>query len=127
MKYFSFVRYSIRTYCSARQERKRSLSLRNYRKSLCGNRYEIEKAGAAIAQVKKQERRVSSINNNRNPEVRAYRANLALALSNRGVLLAATGDAGRAEQDFSAAIALQTRLTPIIESNLERLDQVNAS
>lgn len=103
------------------------MSLRNYRKSLCGNRYEIEKAGAAIAQVKKQERRVSSINNNRNPEVRAYRANLALALSNRGVLLAATGDAGRAEQDFSAAIALQTRLTPIIESNLERLDQVNAS
>ena len=127
MKYFSFVRYSIRTNCSARQERKRSLSLRNYRKSLCGNRYEIEKAGAAIAQVKKQERRVSSINNNRNPEVRTYRANLALALSNRGVLLAATGDAGRAEQDFYAAIALQTRLTPIIESNLERLDQVSAS
>jgi len=93
--------------------------------------YEIEEAGAAcdaaIAQVKKQERRVSRINNNRNPEDRAYRANLALALSNRGVLLAATGDAGRAEQDFYAAIALQTRLTSIIEGNLERLDQMSAS
>lgn len=93
--------------------------------------YAIEKASsacdAAIAQVKNKERRVSRINNDRNPEVRAYRANLALALSNRGVLLAATGDAGRAEQDFYAAIALQTRLTSIIESNLERLDQVSAS
>lgn len=93
--------------------------------------YEIEKASAAcdaaIAQVKKQESRVSRITSKRNPEVRAYRANLALALSNRGVLLAATGDAGRAEQDFYAAIALQTRLTSIIESNLERLNQVRAS
>lgn len=93
--------------------------------------HEIDKAGtacdAAIAQVKKKETRVARIKNDRDPEVRAYRANLALALSNRGVLLAATGDADLAKKDFDAAIALQSRLTSIIENNLERLNQVSAS
>ncbi len=82
---------------------------------------------AAVAKVKKQENRVSRIRNDRNKEVRTYRANLALALSNRGVLLAATGDTERAKQDFLAAIDLQTQDSWIFENNLSRVDQVTDS
>jgi tetratricopeptide (TPR) repeat protein len=91
---------------------------------------DIRKAGtacdAAVAKVKKQENRVSRIRNNRS-EVRTYRANLALALSNRGVLLAATGDTERAKQDFLAAIDLQTQDSWIFENNLSRVEQVTDS
>lgn len=93
--------------------------------------HEIQKAStaceAAIAEVKKQEARVSRIRNDRNQQVLAYRANLALALSNRGVLLAAIGDAELAKQDFLTAIELQTALTTIVENNLERLIRITRS
>ena len=54
-------------------------------------------------------------------------SDLALALSNRGVLLAAIGDHESAKQDFLGAIELDTRLTSIATSNLERLDRLSAS
>jgi len=82
---------------------------------------------AAVAEVKKQENRVSRIRNTRNEELRAYRANLALALSNRGVLLAATGNTERAKQDFLAAIDLKTQDSWIFENNLSRVEQVTDS
>ena len=91
----------------------------------------IQKAGAvcdaAIDNVKSREPRVSRLYADRSLEARAYRADLALALSNRGVLLAATGDTKSAKQDFLAALELRTDLTPIVENNLERLIQNTGS
>lgn len=92
---------------------------------------DIQKASAAcegaIAEVKEEESRVSRSKNDRAPRVLAYRANLALALSNRGVLRAATGDRKRARQDFLAAIELQTRDSWIFENNLNRVEQKTAT
>ena len=91
---------------------------------------DIQKAGdacnAAIANVKKREGRVSRTSNKRSAEFRAYQSNLAVALSNRGVLRAATGDVELAKQDFQTALDLQTRLSTIVEGNLQRLEQRNA-
>ena len=85
---------------------------------------ELQKAGnvceAAIANAKQREYAVSKRAMN-TTAARAYRADLAIALSNRGVLMAATGDKELAKQDFLAAIELDTKLTSIAESNLERL------
>ena len=85
---------------------------------------ELQKAGdvceAAIANAKQRERVVSKRARN-STAARANRADLAIALSNRGVLMAATGDKELAKQDFLAAIELDTKLTSIAESNLERL------
>lgn len=93
--------------------------------------HDLEKASesceAAIAEVKGQENRVSRIKSDRNHEVLAYRADLALALSNRGVLRAATGDTKRARMDFLAAIKLQTRNSWIFENNLDRVEQETPS
>lgn len=89
---------------------------------------EIKKAriacNAAVARVKKQAswRRTSA--SDYSGKGQAYRADLTVALSNRGVLLAATGDAELARKDFLAAIELQTRSSSIAESNLERLEQL---
>lgn len=70
---------------------------------------------AAIAKVKKQ------------PDFRRDSYDLALALSNRGVLMAAMGDHESAKQDFLGAIELDTQLTSIATTNLERLDRLAAS
>ena len=90
---------------------------------------EIQKArtacDAAIAHVRKEEGRVSRIKNSRNPELRAYRSNLSAALSNRGVLLAATGDTELAREDFVAAINFDTRYSKIAAANLDRLTEIN--
>lgn len=82
---------------------------------------------AAIAKVRKLDSRMARIRNDRNLEVLAYRSDLALALSNRGVLMAAAGDTERAKQDFLAAIDLQTKDSWIFENNLERVNQEAAS
>jgi len=78
---------------------------------------------AALANVKKHEARVLKKNDARSTEVRAYQSNLAVALSNRGVLLAATGDVELAKQDFLTALDLRTRLSTIVEGNLQRLER----
>lgn len=46
-----------------------------------------------------------------------------IALSNRGVLMAAAGDKDLAKQNFLAAIELDTKLTSVVEGNLERLER----
>ena len=76
---------------------------------------------AAIAQIRKREHRISKIP--RSAEALVYRSNLAVALSNRGVLRAVSGDIELAEADFRAAINLQTDQASIFESNLVRLQQ----
>ena len=86
----------------------------------------IEKATAACnAAIEKVEKRVGRPNVDL--EARAHRYNLALALSNRGVLMAATGEIDRAEKDFLAALELDTRITPIVENNLVRLSHGSTS
>lgn len=91
---------------------------------------EIEKArtacDAAIAQLRKQESRLSRIRNTRNPELRAYQSNLSTALSNRGVLLAATGKTKLARDDFVAAMNFDTRHSGLAAANLERLEEIVA-
>ena len=93
--------------------------------------HEIQKASvaceAAIAELREQDSRMSRIGNVRNKELRAYKADLALALSNRGVLLAASGDTERAKQDFVAALELRTKDSWIFENNLRRVDQESTS
>ena len=87
---------------------------------------EIQKASnvceAAIASVKQRER--LALNSPKtSSKARAYRTDLAIALSNRGVLRAATGDKDLAKQDFLTALELDTMLTSIVEGNLERLER----
>lgn len=92
---------------------------------------EIEKASnacdAAIANVVEREGRKRTLRSERSAEARAYQVDLALALSNRAVLLAATGETERAKQGFLEAMDLQTALKPIIENNLLRLNQITSS
>ncbi len=93
--------------------------------------YEIEKAriacDAAISFVEQRGARAWRGTWYESAAVRAYQSDLAVALSNRGVLLAATGDADLAERDFVAAIELETALTSTVENNLERLGQLTIS
>jgi len=88
---------------------------------------DLQRAGkacnAAIAHLRKQERRATRDRSKSNPVFRRYQRDLAVALSNRGVLLAVSGDAEKAREDFAAAIELQTRVSSIARSNLERLEQ----
>lgn len=81
---------------------------------------------AAIAIAETQESRATKKNRDRALSVRASRSDLAIALSNRGVLLAATGDAERARQDFVAAINFQTDFSETVAANLDRLDRWRA-
>ena len=82
---------------------------------------------AAIAEAKEHESRVANFSRKRSPEALAYRTDLALALSNRGVLMAATGNYDVAERDFRTAIELETSLTAFVANNLERLDNERSS
>lgn len=92
---------------------------------------EIEKAStacdAAIALAKARESRVAQMNSDRSPAVRASRSDLAVALSNRGVLLAATGDAELARKDFLTAINFRTDFSKTVAANLDRLDKMRRS
>jgi tetratricopeptide (TPR) repeat protein len=90
---------------------------------------DLEKASvacnAAIARLKRRKSRASTSAWNYSAEGHAYRSELALALSNRGVLLAATGETELAKKDFLAAIELETRSSSFAESNLDRLEQLS--
>lgn len=57
--------------------------------------------------------------------VRQYRKYLAIALSNRGVLLAITGKAERARKDFRDAMQFESDI-PAPATNLARLSQITA-
>jgi len=81
---------------------------------------------AAIAIAETQESRATKKDRDRAVLVRASHSDLAIALSNRGVLLAATGDAERARQDFVAAINFQTDFSETVAANLDRLDRRRA-
>ncbi len=89
---------------------------------------ETEKAraacDAAIALARTQESRATKKKHDRSLLVRTSRSNLAVALSNRGVLLAATGDAELAREDFVAAINFQTVFSKTIAANLNKLDKM---
>lgn len=91
----------------------------------------IDKASAAcdaaIAVARKQQPESRNDGFGRRATERAYEADLALALSNRGVLLAAIGNEQLAKQDFLAAIELRTDLTPIFVNNLERMGRESTS
>lgn len=144
VEFCSFVREASRPWCGSQRHRTDGLSFRqiggrrsNYefaeQTNLCvayTKIRDVEKAStacdAAVAQMKEQEDRASRSRSERSAEVRAYRSDLAVALSNRGVLLAATGDAELARKDFRAAMALQTRVASIVEGNLQRLQQHGA-
>ena len=76
---------------------------------------------AAVQQVRKLEERAAK-KSPRSSEFLAYRSDLAVALSNRGVLLAVSGDATRARADFEAAIELGSRHARFAANNLQRLD-----
>lgn len=76
---------------------------------------------AALAGIRKQEDRATR--SKKGPLYGAYKRDLAVALSNRGVLFAVSGDAARAKECFAAAIELQTDLSRIARSNLARLEQ----
>ena len=81
---------------------------------------------AAIALARSKESRATRRNNKRSLPVLASRSNLAIALSNRGVLLATAGDAELARKDFVAALDFQTRFSSSITANLDRLDETVA-
>ncbi|NNF40338.1 MAG: hypothetical protein HKN64_03085 [Woeseiaceae bacterium] len=89
----------------------------------------LEKAiNACDAAVQRAEERTSRLaHSGRSPEASAYRTDLALALSNRGVLMAATGHHDVAEQNFEKALELNTSLTKLVAGNLARLDSENPS
>lgn len=80
----------------------------------------------AIALAKTRESRATEKNSEHSQAVRASRSDLAIALSNRGVMLAATGDAKGAREDFVAAIDFQTGFSESIAANLDRLDRMRA-
>ncbi len=86
---------------------------------------ELDKAAdaceAAVAAVRAQKEHIGK-KSERGIDSRAYRSDLAVALSNRGVLLAVSGDAEKARADFQAAIDLGSRHARFAAANLRRLD-----
>jgi len=76
---------------------------------------------AALAGLKRQEARATR--SKRTLVYSNYQRDLAVALSNRGVLFAVSGDRARAKESFAAAIELQTSVSHIAKSNLEHLKQ----
>lgn len=78
---------------------------------------------AAIAKVREREE-LAHKRPRRSHAARAYRSDLAIALSNRGVLLAVQGDIDEAKEAFEAAIELKSGISRIAARNLERLMQM---
>lgn len=76
---------------------------------------------AALAGIRKQESRATR--SGKSSLYGPYKRDLAVALSNRGVVFAVSGDAARARESFAAAIELQTGVSRIARSNLQRLEQ----
>lgn len=75
---------------------------------------------AAVAKVKERER-LANNRPKRSFTARAYRSDLAIALSNYGVLLAVQGAIDEARASFEAAIALDAEASSIAAQNLDRL------
>ncbi len=80
-----------------------------------------EACQAAVDGMKKLEARASK-KSRRSFEHQKYRSDLAIALSNRGVLLAVSGDAVSARADFQAAMALGSHHARFAANNLRKLD-----
>jgi len=82
----------------------------------------LEACDAALAAVKG--RKYSTLASNRAYDKRyaQYQADLAVALSNRGVLLAVAGKESDATQAFEDALSLDTRYSSNIEGNLSRME-----
>jgi tetratricopeptide (TPR) repeat protein len=81
---------------------------------------------AAIAEVKERETRAS--NRPKYSQVaRAYRSDLAIALSNHGVLLAVQGAIDEARATFEAAMELKAGASRIASRNLDSLGKKNSS
>ena len=80
--------------------------------------------GAAVEKAEKMSfARRNSLSKSGQKRVR--KTYLALALSNRGVLHAATGDVELARQDFTAALSIKTS-SKVTKLNLARLGEVEA-
>ncbi len=86
---------------------------------------DMEKAGAACDKALSdvRDRRPKKSASSDGTAIHAYRHDLAIALSNRGVLRAVAGEVELAREDFVAAIELRGRVSKIAEKNLERLEQ----
>ncbi|MDJ0750070.1 MAG: hypothetical protein QNJ11_11330 [Woeseiaceae bacterium] len=82
-----------------------------------------ETCQAAVDDMKKLEARASK-KSRRSLKHRAYRSDLAVALSNRGVLFAVSGETARARADFQAAMELGSRYARFAADNLNKLDAV---
>ena len=76
---------------------------------------------AALAGLKKQQDRATL--SKKSARYGEYKRDLAVALSNRGVLFAVSGDKKRARESFAAALELQTGISHLAKSNLERLER----
>ena len=88
---------------------------------------ELDKAAAAcdaaVEQVRKREKRAMRSTHPFGAAKHAFKADLSIALSNRGVLHAVAGKADLAREDFVAAIELRSHVSRIAEKNLDRLEQ----
>ncbi len=88
---------------------------------------EMEKAVAAcdsaVEQVRKRAKRAMRSTDPFGARKQAFKNDLSMALSNRGVLRAVVGQTDLARQDFVAAIELQSRVSYVAEKNLDRLEQ----
>lgn len=82
----------------------------------------IDACDAALAAVKKRESSYMPKSRGYDLSYAQYQADLAVALSNRGVLLAVAGNESAATQAFEDAISLDTKYSSNIEGNLERLE-----
>lgn len=88
--------------------------------------HDLDKAAtacdAAVARASKLKNRGLSTKKRRKSLVdESNREDLAIALSNRGVLLAVQGNEDQARKDFEAAASLGSRHTKIAAENLQRL------
>lgn len=82
----------------------------------------LEACDAALAVVKKRDISTKARNRGYDQRYAQYQADLAVALSNRGVLLAVDGKDAAAAQAFEDALNLDTRYSSNIEGNLSRLE-----
>lgn len=77
---------------------------------------------AAVAQASRLEKQALSAKKRRERlAAESHRADLAIALSNRGVLLAVKGKKDQAQKDFKTAASLDSRHTKLAAENLRRL------
>ena len=77
---------------------------------------------AAVAEASKLEKSaLSGKKRHQSEAAESHRADLAIALLNRGVLLAVQGNTDKAQKDFESAASLGSRHTKLAAENLQRL------